>query len=180
MLSVYVQHRELEDRDVVSTEDYWIGEVKEIRANSHHDVRIPSIRMSGKHYAGLSRCGFESSGSGHHRRWQRSSNPCKLPVSPLLLMLRLGQSDPTICGRFEKLVSNNCDIISVHAIAGERTLSIQVTCLLHYSLDHVEVKHFDETSIYQALIEDDEWFSRYEFLYDAKRISVSCCCSSYF
>ncbi|KAI9458515.1 hypothetical protein HD554DRAFT_1705141 [Boletus coccyginus] len=62
--------------------------------------------------------------------------------------------DPTICGKYERLLSNNCDIVSVHCVVG-----------------HVEVKHFDETSIYQGSIEDEEWFTRYHFSYDAKRVT---------
>lgn len=58
-------------------------------------------------------------------------------------------------------------LVSVHS------LSIQVAYNILHSLDHVAVKHFDETSIYQVSIGDEEWFTRYEFLYDARRISVS-------
>lgn len=42
-----------------------------------------------------------------------------------------------------------------------------------HSLDHVDVKSFDESSIYQVSIGDDEWFYRFEFSYDSKRIAVS-------
>lgn len=40
-------------------------------------------------------------------------------------------------------------------------------------LEHVVVTRFDEKCIYQVSIGEDEWFFRYEFLYTAKRITVS-------
>jgi hypothetical protein len=95
------------------------------------------------------------------------------PSPRLFSVLRLDQSDPTICGKYEKLLSDNYDIVPVRCFVGEYTLSIQVACNVFDSLDHVEVKHFDETSIYQFSIGDEEWFTRYEFLYDARRITVS-------
>jgi len=70
-------------------------------------------------------------GSGHHRRWQKSSSPCKFPSPQSLLLLRLGLSDPTICGKYEKLLSNNCDIVSVHCVVGEYTLTVQVACNMY-------------------------------------------------
>ena len=48
-----------------------------------------------------------------------------------------------------------------------------MACNIFDSLDHVEVKCFDETSTYQDSIGDEEWFSRYEFLYDGRRIKVN-------
>ncbi|KAH0831118.1 hypothetical protein J3R83DRAFT_13684 [Lanmaoa asiatica] len=38
-------------------------------------------------------------------------------------------------------------------------------------LAHVDLKQFDETSIYQVSIGEAEWFARYNFLYIGKRIS---------
>ena len=96
-------------------------------------------------------------------------------LSQLFSMLRLDHSDPTICGKYEKLLSDNHDIVSVHCFIGEYTSFIQVACNYNIfdSLDHVEVKNFEETNIYQFSIGDEEWFTRYEFLYDARRITVS-------
>lgn len=45
ILSVYVQHQDLEDEDVVPAEDYWIGEVKDIKGNNPGDVRVSSVSM---------------------------------------------------------------------------------------------------------------------------------------
>ncbi|KAF8557497.1 hypothetical protein OG21DRAFT_1494683 [Imleria badia] len=61
--------------------------------------------------------------------------------------------DPTICGKYEKLISNNFDFVTVHCV-----------------VDHVEVKNFEETDIHQCFIGDEEWFSRFEFSYDGRRI----------
>lgn len=41
------------------------------------------------------------------------------------------------------------------------------------SLGPVNLKHFDETSKYQEVIGAQEWFSRYEFSYEGRRIMVS-------
>lgn len=62
---------------------------------------------------------------------------------------------------------------SIVLLVSTYILSVQVACNAFDSLGHVEVKHFDEISIHQDSIEDEEWFTRYHFSYDAKRVTVS-------
>ncbi|KAG8216004.1 hypothetical protein J3R82DRAFT_7996 [Butyriboletus roseoflavus] len=117
----YIQHRDLGSDVVVPEEDYWIGIIKEIRADSPGDdvwVRVQWF-------------------------W-----------SPQEVAEVIKSFDPTLCGKYEKLFSDNFDILSVHCFVA-----------------HVDVKRFDQRSIYQACIGEDEWFIRYDFQYAGRRIN---------
>ncbi|KAH7882991.1 hypothetical protein F5I97DRAFT_1978297 [Phlebopus sp. FC_14] len=71
---------------------------------------------------------------------------------------------PEFCGQYEKIFSDNHDIISSQCFAGL-----------------VEVKRYNEQNLEQLGIGDDDWFFRYNFEYTAKRINpkvatVACIC----
>ncbi|KAG9313767.1 hypothetical protein JVU11DRAFT_6126 [Chiua virens] len=121
---VYIQYKESAaddgSTDTDPTEEYWIGKIRNIRADSPNDVYVQV-------------------------QWYWAPHEVAEVIKSF---------DPTKCGKYEKLISNNFDIISVHCIA-----------------EHVNVKYFDETGIYQEPIDDGEWFYRYEFLYDGRKVT---------
>ncbi|KAG6380125.1 hypothetical protein JVT61DRAFT_8212 [Boletus reticuloceps] len=113
----------------------------------HHDSGESGDAIKDNHWIGKIR---EIRGNGPDNVWVR----VQWYWSPEEVAKVIKSFNPDVCGKYERLFSNNFDIISV-------------SCFV----DHVEVKQFEETSVYQDVIEDEEWYSRYHFLYDGRRIS---------
>ncbi|KAF8842784.1 hypothetical protein BDN67DRAFT_1067392 [Paxillus ammoniavirescens] len=71
---------------------------------------------------------------------------------------------PEYCGKYEKIFSDNYDIVSSQCFSAR-----------------VQMKRYGEREFEQPFIEDDDWFCRYYFEYNSKRIipkqaSITCVC----
>ncbi|KAF9238941.1 hypothetical protein BU15DRAFT_74901 [Melanogaster broomeanus] len=130
--TVYIKPYATTPSEAIPDEDYWIGKVRDIRANGPDDVWV-------------------------RVQWY---------WSPQEVAEVIKSFHPEFCGKYEKLFSDNHDIVSSRCFAG-----------------HIHVEKYDERNIHQPFIGEGDynWFYRYTFEYNAKRIipkvaTVTCIC----